>query len=421
MANLLRFKACCVFRNASCCMSSFSSGLTQQEVATVLRPLYFAVHPDLFYQYPKEKEINENSLKQMNYYLETIHKNLPTNPTSLTFCLRSGSPSLDRSSFKHVNVHLLGKDVHRILHSILSSCHLSTEHLDAIRKTKEQTTPEPKEKYTGGQARKPAEDFHVTWWNEARKAAEDIEQRIRNEPDIDFRSWLNDNLDKALRLQRASQPLREETERLSQEIKASLYLKDVIWNCGWGITHFRGCLQSFKGLAAQHPDDMKVLDGRTLVFGRQTGVSFEGHVILSSEDVRNNWLEMIRSVDQFDTLLSQIPASESSLSEVLRGALVDHRKFRPAVMVQPYVQQLQKLTAALYRRRWMHGYPQEWPRRMEDMQVVVECESGPLMLSPTGQFIVPASCPASVLVDFISGNMTEARRRLQLYTKYSVG
>ncbi|KFM78448.1 hypothetical protein X975_17264, partial [Stegodyphus mimosarum] len=60
------------------CHSS-SISLTQQEVATALRPFYFAVHPDLFYQFPKEKEINENSLKQLNFYLETVLKNLPTN------------------------------------------------------------------------------------------------------------------------------------------------------------------------------------------------------------------------------------------------------------------------------------------------------------------------------------------------------
>ncbi|GFT79391.1 t-cell activation inhibitor, mitochondrial [Nephila pilipes] len=73
--------------------------LTQQEVATALRPLYFAVHPDLFYQFPKEKEINENSLKQMNYYLETILKNLPTDPVSLTFCLKNATQNVGRSEY----------------------------------------------------------------------------------------------------------------------------------------------------------------------------------------------------------------------------------------------------------------------------------------------------------------------------------
>lgn len=78
-----------------------------------------------------------------------------------------------------------------------------------------------------------------------------------------FRYWLNENVHKALQKLRASQPLRNETERLCSELKDSLKLKDVLWNCGWGITHFRGCLQSFKGLLIQHPGDMKILNGKT--------------------------------------------------------------------------------------------------------------------------------------------------------------
>ncbi|GBL93821.1 hypothetical protein AVEN_221195-1, partial [Araneus ventricosus] len=42
-------------------------------------------------------------------------------------------------------------------------------------------------------------------------------------------------------------------------------------------------------------------------------------------------------------------------------------------------------------------------------------ESGLLMLSPTDQFIVPASCPALVPVDFTGKNMDEANQKLQLY------
>lgn len=44
-------------------------------------------------------------------------------------------------------------------------------------------------------------------------------------------------------------------------------------------------------------------------------------------------------------------------------------------------------------------------------------EAGPLMLSPTGQFIVPASCPAFLLVAFISENLDEACQLLQRYKR----
>lgn len=44
-------------------------------------------------------------------------------------------------------------------------------------------------------------------------------------------------------------------------------------------------------------------------------------------------------------------------------------------------------------------------------------EAGPLMLSPTGQFIVPSSCPSFLLVNFITDNLEEATKRLHHYNK----
>lgn len=42
-------------------------------------------------------------------------------------------------------------------------------------------------------------------------------------------------------------------------------------------------------------------------------------------------------------------------------------------------------------------------------------EAGPLMVSPTGQFIAPATCPGSILVDFLTTNMDEAAQKSKEY------
>lgn len=52
---------------------------------------------------------------------------------------------------------------------------------------------------------------------------------------------------------------------------------------------------------------------------------------------------------------------------------------------------------------------------MSNFHLVVEGEAGPLMLSPSGQFITPSSCPISLLVSFITANLEEARSRLDHY------
>lgn len=52
---------------------------------------------------------------------------------------------------------------------------------------------------------------------------------------------------------------------------------------------------------------------------------------------------------------------------------------------------------------------------LSDYHLVVEGEAGPLMLSPSGQFITPSSCPISLLVSFITKNLDNARTLLKQY------
>lgn len=56
-------------------------------------------------------------------------------------------------------------------------------------------------------------------------------------------------------------PIREEIVKLRKNICDNYGIEDVIWDCGWGTRHFRGCLQSFNALALHHPEVMEVLKG----------------------------------------------------------------------------------------------------------------------------------------------------------------
>lgn len=42
-------------------------------------------------------------------------------------------------------------------------------------------------------------------------------------------------------------------------------------------------------------------------------------------------------------------------------------------------------------------------------------EAGPLMISPTGQIIIPSTCPGSLLIDFITTNLEEAAEKQRIY------
>ena len=107
--------------------------LSSSEVSVALRPFYFAVHPDLFQQHPQERDTNENSLKQLNGYIETLMHSKPVRPSKVKFFLRK-QQSTDRQ-FKAVNISLAQKDIRGALQSILSSCSLSTKYVDNLPKT----------------------------------------------------------------------------------------------------------------------------------------------------------------------------------------------------------------------------------------------------------------------------------------------
>lgn len=62
-------------------------------------------------------------------------------------------------------------------------------------------------------------------------------------------------------------------------------------------------------------------------------------------------------------------------------------------------------------------FPESWPASLKDYELVVESESGPLMVSPTGQLISPSTCPGFLLVDFITKNLEEALTRQEIYKK----
>ncbi|EEB16765.1 conserved hypothetical protein [Pediculus humanus corporis] len=281
--------------------------LSSTEVSTALRPFYFFVHPDLFGQFPEERAINENSLKLLSSYLETLILNL-----------------------------LEG-------------------------------------------------------------------------------DWLSKNYSTAQEQLKAHEPLRDEIKKLKYRLCNELDLKKIKWDCGWNISHFKGSLQSLLILYEHHPQELKSLSGKTLIFGNETGVNLDGDVMLNCGEVRNNWLDVIKNIHRQDKVILKLPQFEKAVSRVLRDIKVVHRKFQPKVTAEKYENQLRRLITSLSDYQGRNGYPKHWPEKLNKFELVVETEAGPLMVSPTGQIIVPSSCPASILVNFISENLEEANRLLDEY------
>jgi len=162
---------------------------------------------------------------------------------------------------------------------------------------------------------------------------------------------------------------------------------------------------------------MPVLKGRKLIFGRETGVSFDGNVILNSGEVRTNWFDLINNVKKYDALILRIPSVQMALSRTLRDINVVHRKFGPKRMAETYESLLRRLITSMNDYLGKNKYPATWPEKLSHLELVVESDAGPLMVSPTGQIIVPAGCPPFLLVNFISSSMDEASEKLDQYKR----
>ncbi|XP_076297362.1 T-cell activation inhibitor, mitochondrial isoform X2 [Lasioglossum baleicum] len=398
------------------CKKDAVRALSTGEVSTALRPFYFTVHPDLFGQYPTQRTVNENSLKQLSSIIECLQQHRPIRPTTLPFYLRSkDEKEVKAGKFTLVQIQLKERDLRQTILSILKTCDLPTTFVDKIEE----------EKATNIDAK-----YKSRFWQRKGYTGENIDfseleddpiyasilmkRKINIEPDT-LKAYLDKHINEVHVKLEACRPMREEVQKLEKILCSELGLKNITWDCGWNIAHYRGCLLAFKALAEHHPLPMEVLRNRTLVFANDTGISLEGSVMLNSGEVRHNWLDLIKNVQKHDVVLLRLPAFEKAVSQVLLDIKVGRRKFMPKVMVSQYEQQLRQLTTTLSDYRGRRSYPKVWPTTLSAYEIVIEAEAGPLMLSPTGQFIVPSSCPSFLLVNFITENLEEATKRLHHY------
>jgi len=374
--------------------------LTGSEVATALRPFYFLVHPDLFGKYPREQRLNENALKTLKSYVDTLvsaaGRDKP-NPARLTFFVKPRTAEeKERPNLRSVHILLKEPHIRPTVTAVLRSVNLPTGYVDNI--------PEEDGGVKG----------EVVWEEVGPRAGEGghggFSSTDKRQP---FLNWFVANVEAGRSRLSQCEPIRLETVRLQDEICYKFGLTDILWDCDWETSHRRGAVESFKFLAASHPYIADIIQGKTVVFGRSSGVSLSGHIILYSGEVRHNWLDVIKNVPKNSDILEKLPLAEKTISQCLRYIEIVHRQYQPITLVEDYRTRLRKLVTGVNDFRSRKSFPDSWPEDMSEFKLCVESESSPLMLSPTGVFIAPASCPGFLLVDFITKGMDEARVRMR--------
>ncbi|CRK86368.1 CLUMA_CG000214, isoform A [Clunio marinus] len=387
---------------------------TSSQLQTALRPFFFMVHPDLFGKFPEQRAINENSLQVLSAHLENLQRRSfapQSGPTNLPFYLRDKDKS---KPFRLVKVPLTQqRDTKNFVVNVLKICGLETVSVEKIAAT----PPSPK-KSSGGfksSGLKYTVDDNEGQFSEEFDLFQFKVRRARE--DETLAKFIKKNIDLAQIRTKNLEELREEVQKLKIELETKLMLIEIKYNCGWNFEHFRGCLKSLEKLHDLYADDMYNLKKKTIIFSQFTGVSLDGDIHLFTGDVQNNWLDLIKNIPQQEVYLSTIPMYENTLSQVLRDIQIARRKFMPKTLAKNYSSHLSKVITNVLDFLGKNKFPTSWPESLRDYELVVESESGPLMVSPTGQLIAPSSCPGFLLIDFFTKNLEEATIRQAAYKK----
>ncbi|XP_069573346.1 T-cell activation inhibitor, mitochondrial isoform X1 [Brachyistius frenatus] len=386
--------------------------LSGAETVNALRPFYFAVHPDFFGQHPREREVNENSLKRLNGYLENLQKpsSRSAQPMELTFYVRdtkdtSDHPDLLSSGFRSVSFTLQTNDVLSTVMNVLTSCSLPVEHMKGLKTSAETSRRHPE---AGLPFYRPIKwDKSYYTFTGFRDPEQELQQAQRVEPILSL--WLRNNETEATKKHSASLPRREELNRLKKELCDTFHLADIRWQRSWGVAHRCCQLQSLSRLYQQNPEALIHLQGHTVVFADQSGMNASGHVMLGTMDVHHQWTKLFEQLPSFRRLQQQTDWLKERISVLLGGTQVVHmERLGPVQPIEEHYGTLSTFHKNLLSRRlWLH------PRSLQGLTMLLENDRSNPSLHEMGHFIIPTNCDPPKLQVFLQSHAPEARQRAQ--------
>ncbi|XP_068425674.1 T-cell activation inhibitor, mitochondrial isoform X2 [Clinocottus analis] len=327
----------------------------------------------------------------------------------LTFYVRDtkdgsdAQPDLLASGFRSVSFTLHQTDVLSAVTSVLSCCRLPVEHVTGLKAGAEpRTAPGP------GQAFRPIKwDKSYYSFTGFRDPEEELQQARRVEPSLT--SWLRNHEPKATKKHTASLPRRDELNRLKKELCLKFDLSDIRWQRSWGVSHRCCQLQSLSRLSQQNPEALVHLQGHTVVFADQSGMSACGHVLLGSVDVHHQWTKLLEQLPGYRRLQQQTDWLKERVGLLLGGTRVVHSdRLRP---VQSIAEHYGTLSA--FHKSLMSGRLRLHPRSLQGLTALLESDRCSPSLHEMGHFIIPTNTDPAKLQVFLQSHAPEARQRTQ--------
>ncbi|XP_052042862.1 T-cell activation inhibitor, mitochondrial isoform X2 [Apodemus sylvaticus] len=358
----------------------YSRALSGAEAINALRPFYFAVHPDFFGQHPREREVNENSLKRLSVYLENLQKPgfKSLKPTQLTFYIREktaqnsseGQEPVNTTGFRAVRFTLHSSDLLSTVLYILNSCSLPVEHVQSLNTN---VHSQPLKEATG------MPDRPIKW----------------------HRSYYSFT------------GFKDPDEDLGHVSRVETTLT---WQRGWGVAHRCSQLHSLSRLAQQNLEPLQNAKGCTVVFTDRSGMSALGHVMLGTMDVHHHWTRLFESLPSYFDLQRRMSALEDQISSLLGGIQVVYiEEFQPALTLEEYYSLLNTFHNQLLRS----GLPPH-PQNLSGLQMILSSDRYAPSLHELGHFNIPALSDPASLQSFMRTKAQQARENMTRREKLKV-
>ncbi|CAF0795625.1 unnamed protein product [Didymodactylos carnosus] len=279
------------------CFCYYYSTERPETISSALKRFYMKVHPDLFSQYPTEKDVNEKSLQIVSAYLSSLQRKEYVTPVTVTFYVKSGAVPNTLVNLLPYRVTLKSKDLITCVNSILYTFNLQT--VDVPKETKEERR------------------FNII----------EIEKQydFSKIPKISIKTWLITNVAAAREIAKRNKELLDSIKVSVNYIKQRFKLKALDYNDEWSLSHFNTCLRTLSLYTEKWNETLRMLEGKRLIFGTKTALLKDGSVELCGADPPVYWDTIIGSVlPHRDSYLEQIKIHENSICKYFTNIEIQH-------------------------------------------------------------------------------------------------
>lgn len=271
--------------------------MTYQEGISYLKPFIFQVHPDFFEQHPREKEVNQNSLKLLYNYLHSLDNKTVKN-ISLQFYLRK--KRANKSELSVIVLNLKEESVNNAIIEILTSMK-NIVKIDNLPPRKMRIEI-PKIVY--------------------RKTIDNEEPfyppRRQNETSINIMKWLEDTISTEIVARTRSIIISNNIAEIQSRITTDHNIADILWLSNDNIDkHFTSLISLGRVLNHLKSD----FQSSKIIFTSEekTGINCYGDIVLSCRQVEEVWRREITNIRQHRSkLLPEIRQLEAEISTILQ-------------------------------------------------------------------------------------------------------